>query len=649
MTLFPDLLFFFNIPIFISAVIISFFIPGDLFLSSVKLKTLPRLTLSTVCGICLFAIQGLVVGYLQMRFLSYIYLAFCFVIWFLKKKKLIFIDLKVDKISFLLIIFGTLAAFSGIWPTGERSKSGIRFCCLNTPDVIYHLALTNELIKNFPPFEPGSSGIIVKNYHYLSNLVLADLIRIFHLPIIPLVYQYMPFLMSFLLGFCMIIFCDFFHLPKGLSRLILLSLFFSGDIGFLYPLFNGKSLQIEAKGIFDNALWILTAPPRLFSFVIFLADLFFIASFMKEKTKIKQIIIILLTGSLIGFKVYTFIPLYVGLMFLAVYQFVFKKDYSFALIFFLVSIVAFLIYYPINSGVGGLVFVGNWRAKDFIVSDSIKLSTLELARQTYASQHNWKRVFFLEGYFIFLYVLLNLGITNLAFLPLKKLKEMFSKEIYCLIFLINTILLFLGLFFIQETGGSNTLQFLITLIFTGSIFSAGAIFIIYKKLPKVINLIFLGIIIVLLCTRSLASLFFNIQKRQNEKNMFVVSNDEIQAFQYLNKKTPPSSVVAVSHDFALGDYKALIVPLFSNREVFLASISDHGVRGLKERIIQNEKIFTAKNQKQLAQILLKNNIQYIFVMKNDAKNFKFKKSIKNLTKKFENKKITIYQFYPECI
>jgi len=53
----------------------------------------------------------------------------------------------------------------------------------NSPDQVWHAALVEELLKRFPPFEPGMFGIYLNNYHFWFNLVTADLIRVFHLPL----------------------------------------------------------------------------------------------------------------------------------------------------------------------------------------------------------------------------------------------------------------------------------------------------------------------------------------------------------------------------------------------------------------------------------------------------------------------------------
>lgn len=81
MIVFPDIQFFLYIPIYIIAILLSFFIPGDLFIKKLNLKKFERVTLAFCVGICMWALQGLIFGYLQLRNLSYAYILITLLIW----------------------------------------------------------------------------------------------------------------------------------------------------------------------------------------------------------------------------------------------------------------------------------------------------------------------------------------------------------------------------------------------------------------------------------------------------------------------------------------------------------------------------------------------------------------------------------------
>jgi len=85
--------------------------------------------------------------------------------------------------------------------------------CLILPN-LFDLSLITALIKHFPPFEPGMFGVAVHNYHYWSNLVVAELIMVFGLPLMATDYQYLTIVISLWLGLTAIVFTKLVKLDK---------------------------------------------------------------------------------------------------------------------------------------------------------------------------------------------------------------------------------------------------------------------------------------------------------------------------------------------------------------------------------------------------------------------------------------------------
>src|SRR5579862_9354964 len=67
-------IFFLNAIYFILAAFLAFYIPGNLILKKLKLTSFQEAILSVLVGVNFWAWQGFIFGYLQQRWLSYIYL-----------------------------------------------------------------------------------------------------------------------------------------------------------------------------------------------------------------------------------------------------------------------------------------------------------------------------------------------------------------------------------------------------------------------------------------------------------------------------------------------------------------------------------------------------------------------------------------------
>src|SRR4030042_6029488 len=284
--------------IFILAVILAFFIPGRLALLPLKRSFFEQIVIGSSIGIVLWALQGYIFGLLGIRWASFFYLAFCFILWIYLYKKY-FIKLRIhfpnqiDILSFLIIIGGSILSLSAVWFMGVRQSNGLFFCCRGVPDAIYHLSLTNQLINNFPPYEPGMSGVLVKNYHYLSNLAVADLSRVFKLDFVRVQFQFMSLFLTLLLGASAFVLANILKL--SVSFAIWLAIFFygSGDILYLLFLLRGKGLNFGVT-ILDDATKLLAGPPRAFSIVIFIAGISLFLIWIKRKNTYSGILMALI-------------------------------------------------------------------------------------------------------------------------------------------------------------------------------------------------------------------------------------------------------------------------------------------------------------------------------------------------------------------
>lgn len=462
-----------------------------------------------------------------------------------------------------IIAVGVFLQLSAVWFLGKSYNGGLFFCCRGVPDDIYHLALANELVNRFPPHEPGMAGVVVKNYHYLSSLVMADFIRVFHLPLIPTVYQYFPVFISVLLGLTILVLAQLLNLNTKITRLWLLFLYFHGDILYLLLALRGKGLDFGVT-IFDDATKFLAGPPRSFSILLLFTGIGLFLVWIKKQSFLAGILTAIVLGSLIGFKVYTGIFVLIGL---AATTIIVRKGFVISLIAFLVGLA---IYLPVNGANGGLFWNGFYRFDNFISQPAFGLTNLELMRLAGA---NYLIILFIAAYFIFLY-----GPTFLAIFQTRKTLSFLPKELN--IFLLMAIIITgtIGTFFVQNIGGLNTVQFLITLYFVAALYAALTV----SRLPSV--LIFIVVLLTLL--RPLHEGLENIIMITNRQGFFI-SSQELEGLKFLKSNTPNNTVIALPPELARKEI-SLYVRFLTNRPLYLAGytgvLEDHQVPGAKDRL-----------------------------------------------------------------
>ena len=579
-----DPLFWLYFLYFLISVFSAFFIPGDLALRKLKLTFFQRFVLGTLAGMVLWGWQGFVLGYLGIRWLSYFYIFATFVAWIklsLPEWKGVEIAKQFQKIrpslTIILIVVGSLMQLTIVWFVGISSQNSLYFCCGNTSDNLFHIALTNQIVKNFPPFQPGMYGVVVHNYHYWSNLVTAELIRVFNLPLIPTQFQYSTVLISLFLGLSAVVFAQIAKLPKIFANWLIFFLYFGGDLAYIVLFAFGRGLNFRVNSL-EDGLKFLENPPRAFSIIILFAGLSLLTLWVKKKNIYTGILMAIILGSLIGFKVYTGIFALVGLAFLSAY-YLLRKDFKMLIPPILALFLALIIYLPVNDSAGGLYFTGTWRFENYVVQPEFGQERLSLAMQIFKDHNNWIRIIQYDLIFFSIYILSVFGTKSIGLFQSKKSLSLLPREIN--IFLISGIIVsaLAGFFFQQASGGANTFNFIVSIFIIGSIYSALSIYYWLGKVGTKTKLFLIFIILLLTIPRVIHRWTLNFNQLKKSQ-YFVVSSEELQAFEYIKKNASLTSYVLVDdRTFAMDGYSPYISFLI-NRPIYLSGkgiLESHGV------------------------------------------------------------------------
>lgn len=642
-----DPFFWFNFGYFLLAIFVSFYIPGLFFVKKLNLSTVQSITISLIVGMVMWAFQGFILGYLNLRFLTYFYLGiFLFLEFNDSNKKHVFKfinslkNIKIDKTILLIILLGVIIQLSTVWFFGLKNNNGLILCCGDTSDNLYHIALTNQLIQRIPPFEPGMFGTTVHNYHYLSNLVTAELSRVFNLPLLYTQFQYSTLFISLMLGLSALVFSQILGIGKIYSKWLLFFLYFGGDLVFLILSILTRNLNFSMSSLEDGAKF-LANPPRAFSIVVFFAGLSLLVIYVKNKNLRAGLLLTLIFGSLVGFKIYTGIFALCGLGALGLYYIFIKRKYLLIFPLILSVIISLLVYLPVNSSAGGLYFTGLWRFENLAAQHAFGLDNINNAFQIYLNHNNWIRIAQYEIIFLSLYFFVIFGTKLIGFIQTKKSLSLIPKEIN--IFLLAGIItsLIAGLFFEQKTGGSNTFNFVVSVFIIGSVYTALTCFYFLQKFNKKIKYFLIIIIILLTIPRvgyqfiSNLSLVFN--------NPPVLGNYQIDAFNFIKENSKNDSLVLMDKNYFLLSASTPYVSFFTNRPMYLSGeviLRSHGIIFTDRQNLSNI-IFSSTDSAKIEYFLKKSGIQYIIT--SNSKSYLSTASA-NLKSIFENQQTKILKY-----
>lgn len=556
---------------FILATFVAFYFPGFYFVSKLRLNKFQELVLSFIVGMVLWGWQGMVFGYLGLRFLSYVYIIFFALLWFKNANlhKIKFKKISYKKIDFLLVIIlflGILSQLTSAWFSGVLTSKGLYICCGTWPDNVLSIAYTNAIVNHFPPFEPGYYGKFISNYHYWDSLVMGELIRVFKLPLIPTNYQYMTVFISLFLGLTSIVLSQILNLGKKFTRLFAFLLYFGADLVWLIVIFT-RGRQIFNMHPMESGQQFLENLPRAFSIVVLLVALSLFLIWIKKKDKILTLLLSMIFSALVGFKIYTGLLIFPGLGLLVLYGFV-KRDFKYLLLFILTAALAAIIYLPVNSGAGGLYYSGPWRFEDFIMQGYFgKLNNLELARRVYLAHNSWLRILEYELIYAALFIFATFGTKLIGLFQTRKSLSRFPLELHILLIPGFIVSFIIGSFFLQRSGGSNTFNFLVSIFIVGSLYTALAIDYWTSKINRILSIIIIALFLIFTLPRGIDQAYENIVNLK-AGNGFLIANQELEGLRVL-RDIKTDKLVLVDPSFG-ADKLSPYVSFMTNQKMFLS-------------------------------------------------------------------------------
>ncbi len=628
---------------FLLAIFISFYLPGFFFISRLNLHKSQEVILSITTGMVLFAFQGFIFGYLNLRLLTYVYLLLFIglYIWKKRAKKISLPSLDIKNADYLLLFIlfaGVLTQIFSVWFNGIKISEGLYFCCGSVQDSVLHLAITDEIVKRFPPNEPGMYGQLLTNYHYWGSLVIGELIRIFKLPLISTNYQFMTIFVSLMLGLNALVFASVLKIGKGFGRWLLFFLYFGSDfIWGIVAIFNRDSIFFMRP--LESGAQFLENLPRAFAVVVFFAAFSLFLIWIKKKDLYVGLIMSFLLASLLVFKVNIGVFAFSGLAFLGIY-YLYKREYKMLIPLIVAVIIGAIIYLPTNSSSGGLYYTGFWRFENFVVQPSFKLDRLELARLIYLQHGNTLRVIQYELMYIFIFILAVFGTKLLGFIQTKKSLSLFPIQIH-IVFIPAIIISFIaGAFFSQTSGGSNSFNFIVSVYILGSIYTALACFY-WLKGRNLIKILLIVLIVGLTLTRSVVQTYSYIDDILNKRG-YLIKNEELAAINYFSSL--PSGLVIVDPNLEIDKNSPYLTFLTGHRMYLSGIINELEAHNIdyKDRLTIRDEIFKSKNPDKVADLIAENDIRYIY-LKNKTK-LTATDSAKFLPVIFHNDMIKILEF-----
>jgi len=648
--------FLFYLIVFSLVILAAVFSPGYLLLLKTKLKLSPleKISLSLSIGLVFFTFISFVFFHLHLRFLIFplflILFAYFLIRHFRFKKR----SLRPELLPALVIGFASLIQFSLMYKSGTSYQGGLAFWGVHGYDGIWHMSLISELARYFPPQNPGFEGEVLKNYHFLADLFMAQLHNFSRIPILDLYFRFLPLFLTVLLNVLIFIFARAWSKSKNIACWAVFFTSIAGSFGYLPQLIGHGSNNWETAFWGVQPASAFLNPPFAVSLIILMAGLFLFHQKPKKLNKTYYFIMALVFGSLIGFKVYAGLIVLTTLLLLGIWQTIRKQGRSILFIFFFSLIFSLLIYLPTSKGTAGfMVFEPWWFIQTMVQApDRLNWPGLELRRQTYVLINDFISLGFLQAFVFSIFLIGNLGIRFIGFFPFTK--RILKGEVIDRFLILASLIAFVPpLFFVQKAIPWNSIQFMYYSIFLFSFFAALA----FDYLLKRARFLFLKLLIIIVFVLlALPSTLKTIYWFNAPTPTTILEAGEVEALEFLRKNSKEEEIILtfpfnanVQKSFKeppvpMTHYNSPYVAFFTERRVFLEDQNAATILGydLENRLNQEMAFFKTGDSLAAKNFLALNHISYLYLV-GDQDLVADKEEI-GLKEIFDNQKVRIYQF-----
>ncbi|MFH1601748.1 MAG: hypothetical protein ABIB61_02205 [Candidatus Shapirobacteria bacterium] len=656
---------FLKLFIFIPLTLLVFYVPGRVLIGSKNggLDDLEVVALSMTLGIILFVLSAILLGLLNFRVLSLPILLVIFTLGLRRYKGeffRLFRAIFADKKLLLLLFLGILIQGFINFPSGFTYKEGIHFWSSQGHDGLWHVALMEEVKRNFPPGNPLYPGHVLQNYHYAGDILMGEFYRLFSfLNPLDLYFRYYPVLFSFLIGLNAFVFAK-----KKWNLLTaywaVFFAYFCGSFGYIYLILKGK-FPLGGETVFwaSQNNTILGNPPHALGIIILTMIFFLLVLWQKDKKKYWLHLVFLLGGALMTFKVSSGGVLVAGLIGAGVWLFIKEKKLTLLALGIILAITNFSLLKLISpSAESFLVFEPLWFPRTMMVA---KLDNVDwiLRKQHYLSVGSWKawlRIVQLELTAVLIFILGNTGARLIGLIGFWQCwkKSLKSIDIFLgtgMIFSLAVVLLF-----VQKGITYNLIQFMQIYFHILGFCAASGVVYLLSKIERRKAKILVSLIIILIALPTAIGNLFEFYG-PDRKPLARVSDAELEAFDWIKSNTPQAALLLTKpfSGNAHYQYSALPLPIyawystpyvfvFSQRYVFLTGEEQLDITGYnyKPDLLAAEKFFNQTDFVFNREFLAQENINYIYLRKDEIIE-PIDEKTNNLELVFENQEIKIYE------
>lgn len=512
---------------------------------------------------------------------------------------------KVRPYFFLVLIAGSLAQLAMIFPSGIFRKGGYQFWGAQFHDALWHVAVAHK-IKDLSLENPIFSGEIIRNYHVLTNFVLAFISKITGLSLFHVTYRVLPSIIAIATGILTFILVNKVFKNQRAAIWSMFFVYLGSNLAYVLPLFGLGSEMLETAMWVQQSVSVFNNLPLATSIPIVLLAVISLKFYLERKDKHYFIYTIVLFALLPSTKSHSSVFL-LAFGIVGVWRFLTKRKYDLLILSSIAALLAYIIISPTFHFGKQLIFEPGWFLRTMIEApDRLNWQDWTLRYQFYKAHND---IFNLARFFTLAFLIFfvgNLGTRVISVFGIPKFKSLFSDEINLLLVISAIIFAAMPMLFLATGMAWNTIQFFYYFLLIVGIYSGVGMYKLVSKMKSIkLKWLFAIIIILLTIPVNLYSLWFYYSHSADSK----IQGAYLESLQKLSEVGRASDLILT---LPTGT-DAVEIAAFTGKTMYLgdrtqAIVTGHDYQGRFDAIIK-----AMDQDEDLIELIDKHGIDWIFI------------------------------------
>ncbi len=430
-----------------------------------------------VLGLASFTSLGLVFAQFDLRILQWLTVMIGLVgslVLYRNTPKSRLLLSTADAVTVVLLLLGSALQLVAIAGSGLRYGDQVRFFFTNSQDGMMHLAFARSLVATFPPVRPEILNLPLTNYHYFTDLLLAEQARLFGSPLAHTFFHYWPILLSILAsGLVAAVIRVLTH--RSFAQWFGIIIWYcSGELAYLWSLLFHHEFNWNVATIENSADQFLNMPQMFAKVLIFAAYYSALRWYREQHQKSWFFSALILIVISTGFKVYFGLFNLALAVAMLVFGILTKRVgaapqklqlatlISLALPVTLAALATVAIFLTVSSGDSSLSWVPLAWPKLLLSAEHLNVSDWWLRMQVYQAAMSWKGIAALNTIAILIAATSMIGTKLVGLWQLRLNRQDWWWQLPILVAIIGGCAV--GFNTLQNPGGFNTYNFIIVAI-----------------------------------------------------------------------------------------------------------------------------------------------------------------------------------------